>query len=297
MAANIIFAASFSFIKIITPQYIAPFGLNVARVGVTVILFWILFALKPSNAAINRKDWGRFIICALAGVAINQVLFVKGISLTSSIHASLLMLASPIFITLIAAWLLKERLGKKTVAGMLLGISGAAFLILMRQEMKTATDPVLGDLLIMMNAISYAFYMVLVRPLMAAYSPIHVLRWVFTIGMFFILPIGWNQFVAVDWAAIPPIGWFSLAFVIIGATFLAYLFSIYALQHLGAAVTGNYIYTQPFFAAVIAMVFLGEDFTIQKGIAGMLIFTGVFLVNYKRNANRSVAGLRVVEKP
>jgi drug/metabolite transporter (DMT)-like permease len=281
LAANLIFAANFSTVKIVTPAYIQPIGLNVVRVVFSAALFWILFAIKPSSASIRKKDIGRFVLCAATGVAINQIMFIKGIALTTPIHGALLMLASPIFITFIAAWLLREKLTIIKILGLVIGVSGAIFLISMKESSSTGTNIVLGDLLILTNAISYAFYMVLVRPLMKEYSPIHVIRWLFTIGMFMIVPFGWSQFTEVQWHTIPLEGWLSLAFVVIGATFFAYLFTIYSINHIGASLTGAYIYTQPVFATIIAMLFLGEHFSWQKALAGALIFLGVFLVNQK----------------
>lgn len=282
LAANIIFGANFSLVKFITPEYIKPYALNVARVVVSVVFFWALYLMRPSSAGIRRKDVGRFIICAATGVAINQILFIKGLSLTTSIHASLLSLASPIFIVLIAAWLLREGLGKKRIIGMLTGIAGAAVLILGRGTEGKGENILLGDVLVLINAVSYAFYMVLVRPLMKNYTPVHVIRWVFTIGAFIVIPVGWTEIGDVRWDALPATVWVSLAFVTIAGTFFAYLFNVYSIRHIGASVTGNYIYTQPLFAATIAMLFLGEVFTWQKAAAGLLIFAGVMMVNREK---------------
>jgi drug/metabolite transporter (DMT)-like permease len=281
LAANLIFAASFSIVKVISPWFIQPLALNVARVGVSVTMFWILYLLKPSSAGIQKKHIVRFIICAASGVALNQVLFIKGVTLTTSIHAVLLMLASPIFLTFIAAWLLKEALGWRKIAGLVLGISGAAFLVLMKESSGHASNALLGDLLVLINAICYAFYLVLVRPLMKEYSPVHVIRWVFTFGTFMILPVGFVEFMQVDWSSFTSTAWISLAFVVIGSTFFAYLFNVYGVQHLGPSITGTYIYTQPVFAAIIAVFFFGEEFTIEKVLAAVLIFAGVYLVNMK----------------
>jgi drug/metabolite transporter (DMT)-like permease len=281
LAANLIFATNFSTVKIITPKFIQPLGLNVIRVVVSALLFWILYLMKPSVATFRKKDLGRFVLCAATGVAINQIMFIKGISLTTPIHGALLMLASPIFITFIAAWLLKESLSVSKIIGLIIGVGGAIFLISMKESSGAGSNILFGDLLIMTNAISYAFYMVLVRPLMKDYSPVHVLRWLFTIGVFMIVPFGWNQFTQVQWQTIPFDGWLSLIFVVIGATFFAYLFTIYSINHIGASLTGAYIYTQPVFATVIAVIFLDEHFSWQKALAGALIFLGVFLVNQK----------------
>jgi drug/metabolite transporter (DMT)-like permease len=175
LVANLIFGSSYAAVKFITPGYIHPFALNFVRVAVTLSLFWILFLFKPGKVKFDRKDLPRFLICALTGIVINQLFFIKGVSLTTVIHSSLLSLGSPIFITIIAAWLLKEGFTILKAIGLACGVGGASILILMKDQSGAATNMVLGDILVLINAISYAFYLVLVRPLMAKYSGIQVL--------------------------------------------------------------------------------------------------------------------------
>lgn len=296
LGANFIFGANYSIVKYITPAHIQPFALNVVRVLVSVSLFWGLFLLKPGKAGINRKDIPRFIICGLAGVSINQIFFIKGLSLTTSIHSALLSLGTPIFITIIAIWMLKEGLNLTKLAGLVCGIGGAALLILIKDNSHTGSDMLLGDIFILINAISYAFYLVLVRPLMQCYSPIQVTRWVFTFGTIAILPVGWDQFVHTHWQAFQPAHWVALTFVAVGATFLAYLLNVYGVAIIGASATGSYIYTQPVFAAIIAMLFMGEHFTLIKAIAALLIFGGVYLVNFKNAARMAALKPGVIKK-
>jgi drug/metabolite transporter (DMT)-like permease len=208
-------------------------------------------------------------------------LFVKGLSLTSSIHASLLALVTPILIIFIAAWLLKERITFLKITGVTAGITGAAILILMKDVSHTASNIVLGDVLVILNAVTYAFYLVIVRPLMTRYSAIHVIRWVFTFGLFFMIPYGWHDVASTQWQNFTTADWMCFAFVISGATFFAYLFNIYGVSVIGASATGSYIYTQPVFAAIITMIFTGETYDWLKLLAAILIFCGVYMVNYK----------------
>jgi len=285
LGANIIFGVNYAVVKYITPSVIQPFALNVVRVLASLSLFWLLFAFKPGKVRIARKHIPRFIVCALTGVVINQLLFIKGLSLTTSIHSSLLSLATPIFITIIAAWLLKEGFSWIKFTGLLLGIGGAAILVLLKDASHTGSDVLLGDVLVLINAISYSFYLVLVRPLMAAYSGIQVLRWIFTIGALLIVPIGMPEFIHTPWAYFEPAHWIALGFVAIGATFVAYLLNVYGISVIGSSATGSYIYTQPVFAAIIAVVFAGEHFSWIKLAAAILIFTGVYLVNLKKNVS------------
>lgn len=279
-ATNIFFALNFTTVKyLINGGFIKPFGLNLIRVGVTAFLLWVLYLFNPHKSFIKKKDYGRFLLCAVTGVAINQLAFIKGLSLTYSIHASLLLLITPILITFIAAWVLKERLTNNKLLGLALGIAGAMVLILAKDRSGNPGNVFLGDLLIIVNAVFYTFYFVLVKPLMLDYNPVAVLRNVFTVGFFIILPFCWTEFAQITWSTYGAKEYANLALIAIPGTFCAYLFNIYGIKNLGASTAGNYIYTQPFFAAALAIGFLGEELSAYKILAGVLIFTGVFLAN------------------
>jgi drug/metabolite transporter (DMT)-like permease len=287
LGANFFFGANFSIIKYITPSLIQPFALNVVRATVTTALLWILYLIKPSKTGINKKDIPLFLLCAATGVTINQLLFVKGLSLTTSIHGALLMLATPIFITIIAAVMFKEKLTGNKITGLILGVAGAAALIALKEATNHGTNILLGDIFVTINAIAYAFYLVLVKPLMEKYSALHVLRWVFTLGTIMIIPFGAQQLAETNFAAFETSHLAALFFIVIAGTFLAYLFNIYGVQHIGSSATGTYIYTQPVFATVIAMLFLNEPFTPVKAIAALLIFAGVFISTRRKKINLS----------
>jgi drug/metabolite transporter (DMT)-like permease len=282
LGANLIFGVNFSVVKYITPELIKPFGLNVVRVVVTTALFWLMLMFEKPEKQIQKKDLPLFLLCGLTGVAINQLLFIKGLSMTFSTHGALLMLCTPIMITIAALFFLKERLTLGRLGGLLLGIGGATVLILSKEKSGSGSNVLLGDIFIIINAISYSFYFVLVKPLILKYSPLQVITWVFTMGAIFIIPVGWQEFIAVPWNTFSLLDFSAIAFVVLGATFLAYLFNIYGLHHLNASATGSYIYLQPIFATVVAMIFLHEPFSWIKALSALMIFAGVFLVNLKR---------------
>jgi drug/metabolite transporter (DMT)-like permease len=285
LGTNIFFAINFTAIKyLVNGGFAQPFAINIIRVGVSALLLWVLFIFKPVKSLILKKDIGRLFLCALTGVAINQLLFVKGLSLTYSIHAALLMLTTPILITILAAWILKERLTGLKVAGLLLGISGALILVTSKERSGYASNVVLGDLLIILNAISYTIYFILVKPLMKTYNAVVIIRVVFTIGFFMMLPFCWQEFKEIPWESFTVTAWINLTLVVITGTFLAYLFNVYGIKILGAGMAGAYIYSQPFFAAAIAMLFLNEGLTLTKIAAAVFIFLGVYLSNKKKKA-------------
>ncbi len=281
---NLLFAANFTVVKfLVNNNYVQAFGINFLRASVTAILLWMLFIFKPTKITIQKKHWGRLILCALTGIAVNQLMFIKGLSLTSSIHASLLLLTTPILITIIAAVVLKEKITPSKVIGLALGITGAFILILNKQNGNEAKNMWVGDVLVLLNAISYTCYFILVKPLMKEYRPIVILRIIFTIGFVMMIPFCWGEFNAIEWNTFSPKVYMALALIVVGGTFFAYLLNIYGLKTLGASISGSYIYLQPIFASIIAISIGGESLETYKIIAACIIFIGVYLVNKQTN--------------
>jgi drug/metabolite transporter (DMT)-like permease len=261
---------------------VGPYALNLLRVGGSLLLFWTLWLFSKNKIQLNRKDIGRLILCGLLGVAINQMLFIKGLTMTTAIHASLLMLCSPILITLLALWILKERITIVKIAGLLLGIVGSVLLIAGKQNATQPKDYLTGDIFVVLNGISYAFYFVLVKPLMERYTPLQVVRWVFTFGFIMMLPVGWLQFGEIQWQQFNLTNTAVLLFIVLAGTFLAYVFNAYGIRVLGPGITSAYIYIQLVFAVAIAVLFFDEQLTLSKVLAGLMILGGVFLVSLKK---------------
>jgi drug/metabolite transporter (DMT)-like permease len=280
IGTNIFFAINFTAVKqLFNGNYVQPFGLNLIRVGVTSALLWVLFFLAPQKITIKKEDYWRFLLCSLTGITLNQLLFIKGLSLTYSIHASLLMLCTPILITLLAGFFLKEKITNNKIIGLVFGVVGASILIANRSNTGSANNVVLGDILVILNAISYTFYFILVKPLMKNYNPVMILRTVFTIGFVMMLPFCLTEFMQTTWETFTLNAWLLLAIIVLGGTFCAYLFNIYGIKILGASVSGSYIYAQPLLASAIAISFSDESLNSYKILAGLLIFLGVFFVN------------------
>jgi len=287
LGTNLFFAANYSIVKFFTSHHLAgPFAINIIRLGVSLVLFWTLFSIKAPEKKIEKKDFLPLILCAVAAIALNQMLFIKGISLTFPIHGALLTLITPILITIIAARLLNEKITFSKAAGLFLGVLGAILLISQR-EVNAPGDSVLeGDFLVLLSAIAYTFYFILVKPLMDKYSSIQVIRWLFTFGFIMTLPLSLKEFKVIQWDAFNFNDWFLLFLIVIPGTFFAYIFNVYGIQKLSASKAGAYIYSQPVFAVIIAMIFLKEELSLYKIIAAVLIFAGVYLSGKKlKNAD------------
>ena len=127
---TLFFSINFSVVKILfDSSLIKPFGLNFIRILVTTILLWCLFLFKKQKQFFQFRDLSRLILCSITGIVFNQLIFIKGLSLTTPIHASLLMMTTPILIMFSAAWLLNEKLTFNKILGLFLAITGALLLI------------------------------------------------------------------------------------------------------------------------------------------------------------------------
>jgi drug/metabolite transporter (DMT)-like permease len=279
--ANLFYGAGFTIAKQVMPRLIQPLGFIFIRVGVVMLLFWLSWLGGDKfRAKIDRKDWPVLVLGGLFGVALNQMLFFTGLNLTFPIHASLIMMSTPLLITIISMFLLKDRIKPEKAMGLVLGIGGAVLLMSAGKELTVTGNSVLGDLFVFMNAASYAIYLVMIKPLMHRYRPIIVIRWVFLFGFLFVLPFGGRQFAAIDWSLFQLKDFAAVAFIVVCVTFFTYLWNIYALRHLSPSTAGAYIYLQPIFAAVISVIFIGEQLSWVKLLATLMIFSGVYLVNF-----------------
>lgn len=270
------------------PKYVGPNGFILMRVLGAVVLFWSVLLFKLEKVA--KKDLVTLAFCGLFGVGINQLLFFNGLMRTSPLNASLIMTATPIIVFVLSMFVLKEKATKNKLLGIALGAIGSVNLILLGSGNGGTDSSSLGDLFIIMNAVSYSIYLVLVKPLMAKYRPLTVITWVFTFGLIYVLiwPFSSSEFSVVDWTMMPvDIPW-RIAFVVIGVTFLPYLLTVLAMKNVSPSVASSYIYFQPMIASIfiyLSFVMGLEDYTgdfsMWKLASALFIFVGVYLVSKK----------------
>jgi len=279
LIANIIYSANFSIAKEVMPAYVQPFAFVVMRVGGALVLFWMVSSIFIREK-IDKKDLPRIALLALFGVTINQLLFLKGLSLSTPINASIIMVSNPIIVLVIAAIVLKEKISIGKMAGIAFGIAGALLLLLFNKTFSFGSETITGDILILINSMSWAMYIILVKPLMKKYNTFTIVKWVFLFGFFFVLPFGFNEFKQINWISMPFEVWRNILFVVIASTFFAYILNTYALRALSPSVVSIYIYLQPFLASLIAIFYYRNDeLDVRKICAGLLIIIGVYLVS------------------
>ena len=275
---NLFYGMGFTVSKMVMPHYIKPFGIILIRVALTTTLFFALhyFWIKEK---VEKKDFLLLAACGLFGVVINQEMFFLGLSMTTPINASLIMIMTPVLVFVISFFLSRDTVTWQKILGLILGSAGA-LLILGGKGFSFNGSTVWGDFLILINATSYAIYLVIVRPLMKKYHPLTVIKWVFFFGLIPVFFFGIRQFGQIEWSNITPVIWACIAFIVICVTFLAYLLNVLALRSVHSSVVGAYIYLQPVVATIISISLGKDELNTEKVISAVLIFSGVYLVSF-----------------
>ncbi|WP_299258788.1 DMT family transporter [uncultured Aquimarina sp.] len=279
--ASLIYAINHTLAKGIMPTHIKPFGFILLRVIGAATLFWLASIWAPKQK-IERSDWLRVFGCAIFGMVINMLMFFKGLQLSTPINSSVMITISPILVFILSAIFLSERITILRSVGILLGFSGALGLILFGEETRQdAPNIPLGNILFIINAASYAIYLVLVKPLTAKYHPFTLMKWFFLIGVIINFPITISEFSEVQWTALPYDVIWKMVFVVIGTTFFTYLLNVFALKTLKASTIGAFIYLQPLLAISFAMAMGADSLNLVKILSALLVFLGVYLVTKK----------------
>ena len=282
-AVSLLYAATFSIAKIAMPAYIKPFGFILMRVSVAAVLIFLFHRVYVKGSIQDKKDLLPLAVSAIFGVAANMLFFFKGLSITTPINASVLMLFTPIFVIVFAWFMLGEKMGLKKISGIVIAAIGALILV-GGTKLSFNAATVWGDVYVTLNAIIYAFYLVYAKRLMVKYHPLTVTLYAFFFGFFLVLPFGLNQFLEIDFAHLPSIIWWSIGFVTVGSTFLTYVLNAYALKHASSSLVGTYIYLQPVLAALIAISIGKDQLSLEKFASMVLVFAGVYLASFKKQA-------------
>lgn len=270
---------------------VSPLLLTNIRIFGAMVLFWIgSFFQKPEH--IPPKDMLRLFGAALLGIVFNQGCFIFGVGLTSPADASIITTSMPLWAMILAAFILKEPITAKKVVGIAFGALGALLLIFGGKSGADSANgnslAVLGDFLVLCAQFSYALYLVLYKNFVSKYSLFTIMKWMFTYSFICVTPFAAHDIIALDWHLLSLSQIFSIGFIVVCATFLAYILIIVGQQNLRPTVAGMYNYVQPIVACMVAVWWGMDSFNMVKYFAIALIFSGVYLVSTSKSRKEEV---------
>lgn len=285
IAVQILFGTWPIFGKVVL-RSMSPTSLVACRLTGAAIAFAILQRRLTPLIKMPAKDLMLLVLCSLVGVVGNQLLYVKGLSLTTVINSTLLSTTIPVFALFVSILFGYDRLSPRRLFGIGLAAAGVVYLVNpLRADLSVQTTA--GNVLIVSNSLLYAVYIVISKDLFERYGALNVITWIFVVGSVITIPLGIYSLRQEDLGAISSGVWLAIAFIIIFPTVGAYYLNAWALTRVAPSTVAVYIYLQPLIAFGFAPLFLREEWSWRTVIAAMLIFAGVAVVT-KRGRSRAV---------
>ena len=263
---------------------IAPIIMVDFRIAGAAMLFWITSLFTP-HEHVPAVDKLRLFGAGMIGILLNQGCFIIGVSYTSPGEASLVTTTMPMWVMLLAWLFLKEPITLKKAGGIVLGAAGAIILELGGTGAIAGGDnPALGDFIVLMAQLSYALYLTIYRNFIKKYSLVTLMKWMFLSATIVGLPSTIGYVRATEWGAISAAEWVGIGYVVFFATYIAYICIMIGQKNLRPTIVGMYNYVQPIVATIVGISLGMDHFSLMKGIAVALIFSGVYLVTISKAA-------------
>ena len=254
------------------------------RVGGAALAFYFLQRFRGGFKLDKKIHYLYFAVFSFFGVIFNQLLFFKGLSMTTATNTSLLAVMIPVFAFAVSALIGNDKLTWRKIMGIIIAACGVIYLI---NPLKASfsSETTQGDLLIILNSLSYAIYVATSKRLISHYGALKSIAWVFIFAFFINVPIGLYFLQSVNLPEVPISAWLALSAIVLFPTILAYYWNTWALARVEPSIVAVYIYLQPLIGTLLAIFILGEEWKPRIFLAMAMIFTGVYFVTRKRKLN------------
>ena len=287
LIANTIFGLGIPVTKYLLDSWVTPMTYMASRCIGAAAIFWLISFFMPKEH-IRRKDLVIIILGGLTGVVISQTLTAWALNYTSPVYYSLIATLTPIFVMVLAAPLLKEKISATKIFGIILGITGAMLMVVCKWQSSTGSNDLLGIALALLSLLTWVVYLVITRKVSTKYSPVTQMKWVFLVSAIAILPFSWHEFAGTplygntfDTGAMP--GMAAMLFIIVLATVMGYFLIPFAMKYLHATTVSIYTNLQPVIASLVA-IYVGQDIlTWDKSAAALLVLISAYIVTKKEN--------------
>lgn len=279
ITTNVIFGLNIPVTKSLLSGWMSPMGYTLTRMIFGMCMFWII-GLFQKKEKVLFKDLMIIFLCGLLGLVATQVTFAIGLRYTTPVTYSLILALSPIIVLILSTLFLKESVTKKKILGVTMGITGAGIIILQSSNAASGSNTIFGIIIAVISVTCYAGYIIITRKVSAKYSPVTMMKWMFLLSVFILLPFGFSELpeqrVYSSDTSLTAIS--ELLFALIFSSIIAFFLMPVALKRIKATTASVYINLQPIIASVVA-IWIGQDFfSWDKPLAAILVISGVILV-------------------
>ena len=266
-------------------RLISPIALFCIRSLGAGSLFWIISSFLPKEK-VEKKDYAKILAASLLGFFLTQMTFLIAIPDITPMDCSIVSSLSPIYTMFIAAYALKEPITLRKAGGVAISFLGVIYLIMnsVTSTGGTAETSLIGILLMIANSLCFSLYLGLFKPVIAKYSVITFMKWIFLFASAFSLPLAGRELLTFDYSLLSGMYLWELAFLIVCSTFITYFLIPLGQKRIRPTLVSMYSYVQPIIAIAISIWVGMDSLSWQKVLAGIMVFGGVVLVNYSRSA-------------
>jgi len=272
----VVWGVNYAVIKAALREF-QPMAFNGVRFALATVTIGLLLRHRGISLRLPREQLWRLALLGVLGNSVYQLLFIEGIARTSAANASLTMASSPMLVALLATALGRERLRGRGWLGVVLAVAGLTLVLSVQGWRGFTSAGLVGDLLILAAAATWALYSVLASTVMARTSSLSATLVTLLSGTPVLLLMAVPSFVSQDWRGIGVVGWVGVAFSGIVAIGLAYLAWNTGLGAVGSTRTVVYSNLTPVVAAALAWVTLGERWTFPQIVGAVVVLVGIAL--------------------
>ncbi|MBR5299544.1 MAG: DMT family transporter [Bacteroidales bacterium] len=264
---------------------ISPIAIFTLRSLGAGLLFWILSLFLPYEK-IEKQDYLKIFAAAFLGYFVTQLTFLMAIPDVTPMHCSIISSMSPIYTMFIAAFVLREPLSWQKAGGVALSLCGILFLIFNNATggSGVSESKLSGIFLMFLNSLSFSLYLGIFKPVIAKYSVVTFMKWIFLFSALMSLPLSFREVFSFEWVQIPKAQMWELGYLIVCATFMSYFLIPYGQKRIRPTLVSMYSYIQPIIATIISIILAMDILTWQKILAAVMVFAGVFIVSRSRKA-------------
>ena len=255
--------------------FVPPIPFVALRFVVAGAVIWGTLRVLEPKGRLARGDFLAMLGLGALGVAVCQTAFAFGLSLTNASDAGLVLATSPVWGLVLGLVLGQERPTKRGVLGIGLSVLGVG--VIFYRGLGADGASLVGDLLILVSAVSLGSYTVFSVPLLRRYSPLAVAAYPMLFGGWIVLLFASPGLARVDWNSVGASTTLAALYSTLFATAFAYLAWQRGVSRIGANRVLVYQYLITLVGVLSGAVLLGENLGADKLLGGAVILVGVYL--------------------
>jgi drug/metabolite transporter (DMT)-like permease len=279
---------------------VPPATLVLLRYVIALPVLWMAARMSHTRG-IQRADWPKLALTAFVGFGVSLLAQFAGTKLSTAAAGALITSATPAFIVLFAWWILHERASGRQWLGLGIATIGVLIVSLLGDQAATeaATNPLLGNLLLIVAAVSWALYSVLVKLNAQKYTALAITLTVTAFGIPIVAPVAAIELQTQTIGTLTPPAILGILYIGIGSTAIAFFLWNRSFELLDAATASLFFFAQPVVGTLLAAIFRGERLGWSFFVGGALILLGALLgmLTPRAVADRSAVSTQAARVP